>query len=285
MGAGDASQFTRNTVKVGDLTTAYFRGGRGQPLLYLHGLSGWGRWESYHMTLGLTNLVYAPQLPAWQDGQIPAGITSVRDYAQVMLQFLDAVGVNAVDLVGHSFGGWIALHIAVEYPARVSKLVLVDAMGVHVPEAPAANLEAMDEEVFLRAAFARSGVVVVRGDFGGVTEDVRKGQEFEKQWKSRGVVAKLVRGHYADLELTQKVRTITAGTLIIWGREDGIVPWRHGEVLAAAIPRSKFAVIAEAGHTPMREKRETFQRIVRDFLIGQEEELERESMVKVSIEP
>ena len=280
MGAGDASQFTRNTVKVGDLTIPYFKGGRGQPLLYLHGLSGWGRWESYHMTLGLTNLVYAPQLPGWQDGQVPASITSARDYARVMTQFLDAVGISTVDLVGHSFGGWIALHMAVECPARISRLVLIDAMGVSVPEVPAANLEAMDEEAFLHAAFAQSGIVVVRGDFGGVVEDVRKGQEFEKQWKNRGIVAKVVRGHYADPELTQKVRTITAGTLIVWGREDGIVPWRHGEVLAAAIPQSKFAVIADAGHTPMRDKRETFQRIVRDFLIGQEEELERDAMVK-----
>ncbi len=52
-------------------------------------------------------------------------------------------------------------------------------------------------------------------------------------------------------------------------------------MLAEAIPRAKFAVIADAGHTPMREKRETFQRVVRDFLVGQKEELERESMVKV----
>ena len=66
MGAGYASQFTRNTVKVGDLTIPYCKGGRGQPLLYLHGLSGWGRWESYHITFGITNLVYAPQLPGWQ---------------------------------------------------------------------------------------------------------------------------------------------------------------------------------------------------------------------------
>ena len=280
MGAGDASQFTRNTVKVDDLTIPYFKGGRGQPLLYLHGLSGWGRWESYHMTLGITNLVYAPQLPGWQDGQVPASITSARDYARVMTQFLDAVGISTVDLVGHSFGGWVALHMAVECPARISRLVLIDAMGVSVPDVPAANLEAMDEEAFLHAAFAQSGVVVVRGDFGGVVEDVRKGQEFEKQWKNRGIVAQVVRGHYADPELTQKVRTITADTLIVWGREDGIVPWRHGEVLAAAIPQSKFAVIADAGHTPMRDKRETFQRIVRDFLIGQEEELERDAMVK-----
>ena len=281
MGAGDASQFTRNTVKVGDLAIPYFKGGRGQPLLYLHGLSGWGRWESYHMTLGLTNLVYAPQLPGWQNGQVPETIASARDYARVMTQFLDAIGINTVDLVGHSFGGWTALHMAVECPARISRLVLIDAMGVSVPESPAANLEVMDEEAFLRAAFAQPGVVVVRGDFGGVVEDVRKGQEFEKQWKNRGIVVQVVRSYYADPKLTQKVSEITADTLIVWGREDGIVPWRHGEVLAAAIPQSKFAVIADAGHTPMRDKRETFQRIVRDFLIGQEEELERDAMVKV----
>lgn len=281
MGAGDASQFTRNTAKVGDLRISYFKGGRGEPLLYLHGLGGWGSWETYHLALGITNLVYAPQLPGWQDGQIPPQLTSVKDYAEVMVQFLDAVGVSTVDLVGHSFGGWIALYIAVEHPERVSRLILADAMGVDVPDAPAAHLGNMDEEAFLQAAFAKTGVTLVAGDFGGVLEDVRKGQEFEKQWKSRGIVASFVRGQYADPELTSRLSTITADTLIVWGREDKIVRQQHGEMLAAAIPRSKLAVIAEAGHSPMREKRETFQRIVRDFLIGQEEELERDSMVKV----
>jgi pimeloyl-ACP methyl ester carboxylesterase len=154
-------------------------------------------------------------------------------------------------------------------------------MGLHVPDAPAANLEQMDEEVFVQAAFAQTGEVVIRGDFGGVREDVRRGQEFEKQWKSREIVAKLVRGQYSDPALTNRLNTITADTLIVWGREDRLVPWHQGEVLAAAIPHSKFAVIAAAGHTPMREKRETFQRIVHNFLIGREEDVERDSMVKV----
>lgn len=280
MGAGDASQFTRNTAKVGDLAVSYFKGGRGQPLLYLHGLTGWGRWETYHMALGVTNLVYAPQLPGWPDGQIPARLSSVWDCAQLMAQFLDVVKEKSVDLVGHSFGGWIALAMAEDYPERVSHLVLVDAMGLDVPDAPAADLGRMDEEAFLKAAFAQTGEVVIRGDFAGVRENVRKGQEFEKQWKSREIVETLVHGSYADSQLTKRLSTITADTLVVWGREDHIVPWRHGEVLAQSIPRAKFAVIADAGHTPMREKRETFQRIVRDFLIGQDEELERDSMVK-----
>ncbi|MBI3798484.1 MAG: alpha/beta hydrolase [Deltaproteobacteria bacterium] len=280
MGAGYASQFTRNTAKVGELTISYLKGGRGRPLLYLHGLGGWGRWESYHMAMGITNLVYAPQLPGWPDGQIPASVTSVRDYAHLMRQFLDAIEVNTVDLVGHSFGGWVALSLSVEYPQRIAKLVLIDAMVLDVPVVPAANLEAMPEEAFLRAAFAQTGEVVIRGDFGGVREDVRQGQEFHRQWKSREIVARLVRGQYADPKLTQKVNAIATDTLIIWGREDGVVSWQHGEVLAATMPHARLAVIADAGHTPMREKRETFQRLLHNFLIGQEEGVEREGVGK-----
>jgi pimeloyl-ACP methyl ester carboxylesterase len=280
MGAGYASQFTRNTAKVGELAIPYLKGGHGRPLLYLHGLGGWGRWESYHMAMGITNLVYAPQLPGWPDGQMPSGVTAVSEYAHLMRQFLDAVEVTTVDLVGHSFGGWIALSMAVEYPQRVTKLVLVDPMGLDVPAAPAANLEAMHEEAFLKAAFAQTGEVVIRGDFGGVREDVRQGQEFQKQWKSREIVARLVRGQYADPELTQKVTAVTTDTLIIWGREDGVVPCRHGEVLAAAMPHARLTVIADAGHTPMREKRETFQRLLHNFLIGQKDDAGREGVAR-----
>ncbi len=126
----------------------------------------------------------------------------------------------------------------------------------------------------LSASFAKTGVVLVTGDFGGALEDLRQGQEFERQWRSRCLIAELVRGQCADPELTQRLKTVRADTLVVWGREDKLVPLRHREVLAEPIPRAKLAVIAESGHTPMREKCETFQRIVRNFLIGQEEDCE-----------
>jgi 2-hydroxy-6-oxonona-2,4-dienedioate hydrolase len=59
---------------------------------------------------------------------------------------------------------------------------------------------------------------------------------------------------------------ITADTLVVWGREDRLVPLRHAEILNASIPRSRLVVIDGAGHTPMGEKRESFQRLVHDFL-------------------
>src|ERR1700730_16352724 len=151
MGAGDASQFRRHSARVGDLTISYLKGGRGKPLLYLHGLSGGGRWEAYHLALAISHMVYAPQLPGWPDGQLPASIKSVSDYARIMFEFLDAIEVETADLVAHSFGAWIAMYMAVEQPARFSKMVLADAMGLDIPDTRAADLSTMTEDSFLRA--------------------------------------------------------------------------------------------------------------------------------------
>jgi pimeloyl-ACP methyl ester carboxylesterase len=266
MGAGDASQFRRHSARAGDLTISYLKGGRGNPLLYLHGLSGWGRWETYHLAFAISHMVYAPQLPGWPDGQLPALSKSVRDYAGVMFEFLDALEIATTDIVAHSFGGWIALYMAIEQPARFSKMVLADAMGLEVPDARAADLASLNEDSFLRAAFAQTGVRLFPSDFGAMVEDVRQSQEFRRQWKSLGIVASLINGRYADPELTSSLHKITADTLVVWGREDHLVPLRHAEVLNASIPRSKLAVIDGAGHTPMGEKRESFQRLAHDFL-------------------
>lgn len=274
MGAGYGSQFSRNSTKVGELTVQYLKGGQGQPLLYVHGIGGWGRWETYHLGMGVTNEVYAPQLPGWQVGKIPVTVTSVRDYAEIMWQFLDTLEIDSVDLVGHSIGGWIAMHMAIADPERIGRLVLVDPLGLDVSAHPATDLSQIDEDTFLSATFAKTGVVLIAGDFGGLLEDVQTGQEFKRQWKGRGLVATLTNGHGTDSELTNQLKNITADTLVVWGREDGLVPWQHGETLTAEIPNAKFAVIADASHSPMREKRETFQRLVHSFLIGQEEDSE-----------
>jgi pimeloyl-ACP methyl ester carboxylesterase len=269
MGAGDASQFTRNRITINNLNVAYLKGGRGAPLVYLHGLSASNRWESHHLALAITNLVYAVQLPGWPEGSIPAAIESTHDYAKLIVALLDALKLEAVDLVGHSFGGWIALYLATEYPSRIKRLVLADSLGLDLPEAPAANLAGMDQEGFLHAAFVTTGRVLVPGDFGGAIEDVRLGQEFATQWRSRELIIGLLHGRIADPELTAKLPSIAAESLIVWGRDDRIVPCQHGELLARMIPHARLSLIDGAGHTPMRERRETFQRLVRDFLIGE----------------
>src|SRR5262245_61465308 len=278
MGAADGAIFTRHRVQVRGFDVSYLKGGHAgdtEPVLYLHGMGGAGRWEAYHMALGNVALTYAPQLPGWPEGQPPPGITSVQDYAALVVELLDAMGIDQGILMGHSIGGWIALYVATTHPDRVSRLILADSMGLDVPSAPAPNLQAIDEESFAKAVFGRLGLIATAQayGFGAEWENVRRGPEFERQWKGRGVVASLVQGPCADADLTRQVQTIGAETLLIWGRLDGIVPLHHGEALRATLLRARLDVIDRCGHLPMVEKPETFHRLLYDFLVGVEEDL------------
>jgi pimeloyl-ACP methyl ester carboxylesterase len=278
MGAADGAIFTRHRVKVDSFDISYLTGGYDgdlAPVLCLHGMGGAGKWEAYHMALGTVARTYVPQLPGWPEGQPPVGIAAVQDYAALVVAFLDAVGIAQSTLLGHSCGGWIALYIAAAHPERVARLILADAMGLEVPSAPAPDLQAMDEESFGKAVFGRLGLIATAQayGFGAEWENVRRGPEFERQWKGRGLLASLVQGPCVDLTLTRQVQNISAETLLIWGRLDGIVPWQHGEALRAALPRARLDVIDRCGHLPMVEKPETFHRLLYDFLVGVEEEL------------
>src|SRR5262245_36096453 len=158
MGAADGALFTRHRVKVKGFDVSFLKGGRAgdtEPVLYLHGMGGAGRWEAYHMALGTVTLTYAPRLPGWQEGQPPDGIGSVQDYAAVVAELLDAVGLDKTIVMGHSIGGWIALYVATMHPDRVSRLILVDPMGLDVPSAASPNLQTIDEESFAKAVFGR----------------------------------------------------------------------------------------------------------------------------------
>ena len=278
MGAADGSIFSRHNTMAGDFDVPYLKGGAEEgldPVLFLHGLGGAGKWEAFHMAMGTVALTYVPQLPGWQEGQVPEGIVSVQDYADLAVGFLDSLGIDRVILGGHSIGAWIALRVAAAHPERVSRLILANAMGLDVPEAPAANLGDMDEESFAKAAFSRLGLIATAqpDGFGAEWENVRRGPEFERQWKGRGLVAGLIEGPCSDPELTNQIGSISNDTLLVWGRLDGITPIQHGDALRAAMPNSRLDVIERCGHLPMSEKPETFNRIIRNYLVDVDEEI------------
>jgi pimeloyl-ACP methyl ester carboxylesterase len=278
MGAADGSIFTRHTASVGGFDVSYLKGGADgdlDPVLYLHGMGGAGKWEAFHMALGTTTMTYVPQLPGWREGKAPEGITSVEDYTRVVVDLIDALDLERVTLAGHSIGGWIALQLAVRHPERISSLILSDVMGLDVAKAPASKLGEFDEDEFATAVFGKLGMIATAGayGFGAEWENVRKGPEFERQWKGRGLVADLIKDRSSDPDLTSKLSDVTASALLVWGRLDGIAPMAHGDALRAALPNAKMDVIDRCGHLPMAEKPETFSRLLRNFLLGLEEEI------------
>ena len=275
--AGFGSQFSRESASVGDVTLFYLKGVRGEPLLYLHGLGGWGAWERHIFSLAMNYCPYVPQLPGWRDGRVPERVKSVKDYSDLLVEFLDALSIPPCVVVGHSIGGWIAQYMAVDYPIpRVASWCWWIPWVWSVPDRPAADLINIDRETFYGAAFTKMESIRVAGDFGDTPESMQNNEEFESQWKGREVLTSLAGANPSDPDLTGRLGDIKAPTLIIWGRDDELVPMRHGEVLADAIPNSSLAIIESderqtAGHSPMRYRVETFNLVVRNFLIGGQE--------------
>jgi pimeloyl-ACP methyl ester carboxylesterase len=279
MGAADGSIFNRRTMTIDGISVPCLEGGTArevEPVLYLHGLGGGGKWESFHMAMATVTQTVAPNLPGWSGPGPVEALTSPGDYAALCLKLLDALELPRLVLAGHSVGGTIAAHIAVTAPERVSRLVLIDPLGLDVPEAPGPDLALLDQEAFATAAFARLGLVARAQayGFGAEWENVRSGPEFERQWKGRGLVVDHFGGVSPDAALTSRLKALDMPVLLIWGLEDGLVPMRQGEVLRSSLPGARLELIEKAAHLPMMERAETTNRVMRDFLAGVSEPIE-----------
>src|SRR5574342_226612 len=109
-----------------------FTGGAGRPLLYLHG-AGTFWWMPVHDLLARRRRVLLPVHPGFGASEGLEAIETIEDLVFHTLDVLDALGLDRVDVVGLSLGGWLGAELALRHPARVSRLVLVDAAGARVP--------------------------------------------------------------------------------------------------------------------------------------------------------
>jgi pimeloyl-ACP methyl ester carboxylesterase len=279
LGAADGSIFTRRTVTIDGISVPCLEGGTArevESVLYLHGLGGGGKWESFHMAMATVTHTVAPNLPGWSGPGPVESLKSCADYAAFCLKLLQALELPRAVLVGHSIGGAIAAQIAVEAPNLFSRLVLIDPLGLDVPEAPSADLASLDEEAFATAAFAKLGLVARAQPygFGSELQNIRSGPEFERQWKGRNLIVDHLGGASPHTSLTSQLMTLQVPVMLVWGQEDSIVPVRQGEVLRSRLPDARLQVIEKAAHLPMMERAETTNRVIRDFLVGASEPIE-----------
>jgi pimeloyl-ACP methyl ester carboxylesterase len=252
-------------VQAGPYRLRYLEAGSGPPLVLVHGLGSsatqdWGRLIA---PLGRRFHVFAPDLPGFGESQRPAGADySIPMQVEAVRAFMEAKGVRRARVAGISMGGWIVSRLAGEHPESVERLVVVDAAGMRPerPDIPAEVLLPRDEEGVRRLVAAVRHNAPVPPSF--VARDILS-RRLREEWITRRALESMRAGR--DW-LNGTLGRADMPVLVVWGRQDALIPVAYGAGLAAEFPRAELAVLDGCGHVPMADCPEAFDRVFVPFV-------------------
>ncbi len=236
--------------------------GTGQPtVVWLHDTLG-NFWTAVHERLSRTCTVIAPSLPGFEDSTTLDGIDGPEDVVFWLVDLLDVLGLQRVVLLGCGLGGWMAAEFAVRHPARVERLVLVDASGLWVDGALPADEFALTPAMLRPLLFAD-------GD-GALALETRPDQPppelLEAALHARVAAARLAWQFPYDRKLLGRLHRATMRSLVVWGEQDRLLPIAHAAAYTRGLPDARLEVFADAAHYPYLELPDVFAETVEAFL-------------------
>jgi len=243
--------------------------GSGPPVVFLHGAFGL-QWDPFLDSLAESNTVYAPEHPGTTPGAPDEikPIDTLWDLVLYYYELFDELGLESPAIVGHSFGGMVAAELAATNPDRVSKLVLIDPIGLWRDDQPVRNWMATPFGDLAKYLFADQSNPMAQmiAAAARVTQmsDAQLDIQIQIMW-SLACTGKFV-WPIPDRGLHKRLHRITAPTLVIWGKEDGIAPPVYAEEFASRIAYATVELIDDAGHLPQIEQLGEVSKRVTGFL-------------------
>lgn len=217
----------------------------GLPILMLHGFqAGADLWFPHPLpALSEQFQVIAPDLPGFGDSD-PMPEYGAVPYASTMFAFMDELGHERFNLMGHSFGAQIGITMAALRPDRVNRLLVIDGSGL-----PRSGPRWLNPVRMM--ADASSWHV---GLYPTVLKLMRKSRAF------KGGVQ-----NFQHDDITDHLKHVTSPTLVVWGSRDRVAPLEHGAFLAKQMPRARLFIMRGAGHMPFYQKPAQFIKLARTF--------------------
>jgi pimeloyl-ACP methyl ester carboxylesterase len=259
------STYKELVLTVDGARISYFKGGSGPPLVALHSVEGHLGWLPLYRELARDFTVYAPIHPGFAGSDRPAWLESLIDLSRFYLWIVQQLGIKTMSLLGHGLGGWIAAEMAVMSPTTIDRLMLISAVGVRPREGEITDIFLHGAEGSRRLSFFDIKQIA---DYELLFGRKSSPEEREAQMINREAAIRYCWKPYmhdpALPHLLQRLRELP--TLIVWGRNDQIVPVECGELFHAAIKDSRLEVIDRAGHFPHLEQSAEFMRVMRSFL-------------------
>src|SRR3954470_12998253 len=240
--------------------------GKGRDLLFLHGAGGHMPNDPLLAALATRYRVVAPLLPGYGRSEGEDGLRDMLDVTLHSLDVLERLKLKKPIVVGHSMGGMIAAEMAAVAHTEIGKLCLIAPAGLWFDAHPVVDLFSKLPYELPRLLFhdVEAGSKLLTAG-GGNMED----PEFLKQFlvmnaRRLGMAGKLL-FPIPDRGLAQRLYRITAKTLIVWGKQDALIPPVYGDAFKKAISKSKLVRIAKAGHAVGQEKPAAVLKAIRDF--------------------
>ncbi len=246
-------------LQIKDLNIYFQKTGKGKVLIMLH---GWGLDVSTFW--GVVELlkdkytIYLIDLPGFGRSSLPKNAYAVSDYAEIIKEFISKEKLEKPIILGHSFGGRIAIKLTSKYPELVDKLILEDAAGIK----PRRDLL---KPVF----YIGSGIFkYLMPNIFNLKERIRYKfySSLESDYLNAGVLKDTLTNILAE-DLTPDLKKIDTETLLIWGEKDatGEASLENGKKMYRFIKNSRIEIIDDAGHSPHLDKPERFAYYVKDF--------------------
>ena len=261
----------------------YLDSGDGPSILFLHGLTGSHRnWAQLVSRLDSDHRVLAPDLFGHGASEKAMGDYSLGAHAAILRDLLDRLDIDQVTLVGHSFGGGIAMQFCYLFPGRVERLVLVSSGGLGRSVSP-----------LLRAStIPGAGLVLPVLASGWVRRRVEAAGRMltSSGWRASSDTTEIWRGFtsLADADSRRAFLATTRGvidpggqkvsahdhlpmgidvpTLVLWGTRDRMIPAWHATTAHQVITDSRVVFFEGAGHFPHLDQPERFAQLLRDFI-------------------
>jgi pimeloyl-ACP methyl ester carboxylesterase len=251
--------------QAGPYRLRYLEAGSGPPLVLVHGLgsSATQDWGGLIAPLGRRFHVYAPDLPGFGESERPAAADySIPMQVEAVRAFMQAVGVGRARVAGLSMGGWIVSRLAGEHPEMVERLVVVDAAGMRPerPDIPAEVLLPRDEAGVQRLVAAVRHKAPIPPSF--VARDILA-HRLREEWITRRTLESMRAGR--DW-LNGTLGRADMPVVVIWGKQDALIPVAYAEGLRAEFPHAVLEVLDGCGHVPMADCPEAFDRVLVPFL-------------------
>ena len=261
----NSKEYSESTIQVGGTAVSLLRGGSGPTVLVLHEELGHPGWLSWHNDLARDYSLVVPVHPGF--GPLPRAdwITGVRDLAGFYSRMLREMGKDPVHVIGFSLGGWIAAEMAAADADQFRTMTLVAPGGVRPPEGEILDLFIVTARAYLDASVHDASATPEFATLYGGEETT---DQFEAWEDARAESARLAWKPYMHNPSLPHLLEGVQGlpTLIVWGRDDRIIPLSSGEAYNQAITGSELVVLDNCGHRPEIEHSSDFLARVRGLL-------------------